>query len=243
MTQIKQNKSLLCADGGTMKNRRTFIKYLATGWVGFGTLSCSNLFAKQSNEQDKKVYKKTHFGMIFDQNKCVGCTDCEKACKKVNLVPKDQMRLYVEDKTDPNNKAEKRYVRVSCQQCVDAPCVKVCPTKACHKDALTGITTTNMDDCIACKYCIVACPYDVRFINKETKSAESCNFCLDTNLKNGLEPACVEACKYDALVFDDLNDEEAHISKLLKVKDSVRMRPECGTNPSLRYIPVVKLGV
>ncbi len=35
---------------------------------------------------------------------------------------------------------------------------------------------------------IVACPYDVRFINHETKAAESCNFCLDTNLKDGRQP-------------------------------------------------------
>ena len=41
----------------------------------------------------------------------------------------------------------------------------------------------------------------------------------------------------------DLNDENSHISKLLRVKDSLRMRPECGTKPSLRYIPAVKLGV
>lgn len=222
--------------------RRAFIKYLSVGSVGVGVASYSNLLAKTQPSQDETKDKKPHFGMIFDQNKCVGCTDCERACKKVNLVPKDQMRLYVQDKTDPQKRMEKRYVRVSCQQCVDAPCVKVCPTKACHKDE-NGITTMNTDDCIACKYCIVACPYDVRFINEETKSAESCNFCADTNLKDGHEPACVEACKYDALVFGDLNDENSYISKMLNVKDSLRMRPECGTNPSLRYIPVVKLGV
>ncbi|WP_297924018.1 4Fe-4S dicluster domain-containing protein, partial [uncultured Campylobacter sp.] len=158
-------------------------------------------------------------------------------------VPKGQMRLFIQDKTDPLNLKEKRYVRVSCQQCEDAPCVNVCPTKACHKDEKTGITTMNTDDCIACKYCIVACPYDVRFINHETRAAESCNFCLDTNLKDGHEPACIEACRYEAIVFGDLNDENSHISKLLRVKDSLRMHPECGTKPSLRYIPAVKLGV
>lgn len=220
--------------------RRAFLKYLTLG--SLSAASCEFAFG-QSEEKQPETTKKPHFGMIFDQNKCVGCTDCEIACKKVNLVPKNQARLYIQDKTNPNDRLERRFVRVSCQQCVDAPCVSVCPTKACHKDEKTGITTTNPNDCIACKYCIVACPYDVRFINEENDSAESCNFCLDTNLKNGKEPACVEACRYEALVFGDLNDEENHLNKLLRVKDSLRMRPECGTKPSLRYIPAVKLGV
>ncbi|WP_299027002.1 4Fe-4S dicluster domain-containing protein [uncultured Campylobacter sp.] len=221
--------------------RRTFFKFLASGAAVAGATSVLgksiNLDAQTENG------KKPHYGMIFDQNKCVGCTDCEIACKKVNLVPKGQMRLFIQDKTDPLNLKEKRYVRVSCQQCEDAPCVTVCPTKACHKDEKTGITTMNTDDCIACKYCIVACPYDVRFINHETRAAESCNFCLDTNLKDGREPACIEACRYEAIVFGDLNDENSHISQLLRVKDSLRMHPECGTKPSLRYIPAVRLGV
>ena len=221
--------------------RRTFFKFLASGAAVAGATSVLgksiNLDAQTENG------KKPHYGMIFDQNKCVGCTDCEIACKKVNLVPKGQMRLFIEDKTDPLNLKEKRYVRVSCQQCEDAPCVTVCPTKACHKDEKTGIPTMNTEDCIACKYSLVACPYDVRFINHETRAAESCNFCLDTNLKDGHEPACIEACRYEAIVFGDLNDENSHISQLLRVKDSLRMHPECGTKPSLRYIPAVKLGV
>ena len=221
--------------------RRTFFKFLASGAAVAGATS---VLGKSINlDAPAENGKKPHYGMIFDQNKCVGCTDCEIACKKVNLVPKGQMRLFIQDKTDPLNLKEKRYVRVSCQQCEDAPCVTVCPTKACHKDEKTGITTMNADDCIACKYCIVACPYDVRFINHETRAAESCNFCLDTNLKDGHEPACIEACRYEAIVFGDLNDENSHISQLLRVKDSLRMHPECGTKPSLRYIPAVRLGV
>ena len=218
-------------------SRRAFFKRMAV--VAAGASVASSGFAFKSEESTKKP----HFGMIFDQNKCVGCTDCEVACRKVNLVPKGQMRLFVEDKTDPKNLLDKRYVRVSCQQCVDAPCVAVCPTKACHKDEKTGIQTTNIDDCIACKYCIVACPYDVRYIDKVTHSAQSCNFCVDTNLKDEKEPACVEACRYEAIVFGDLNDENSHISKLLAVKDSIRLRAELGTKPSLRYIPKVKMGV
>ena len=139
--------------------------------------------------------------------------------------------------------ADRRYVRVSCQQCSDAPCVTVCPTGAAHRDPKTGIVTMYADKCVGCKYCIVACPYNARFINEETKVADNCDFCLHTRPEKGQQPACVEACKYDALVFGDLNDPNSYINKLLAVKDSVRIRPELGTEPSLRYIPIVKQGV
>jgi len=78
---------------------------------------------------------------------------------------------------------------------------------------------------------------------EETKVADNCDFCLHTKLQKGEEPACVQSCKYDALVFGDLNDPNSYINKLLKVKDTVRIRPELGTEPSLRYIPIVKQGV
>jgi protein NrfC len=33
------------------------------------------------------------------------------------------------------------------------------------------------------------------------------------------------------------------VNKLLAVKDSVRIKPHLGTDPSVRYIPVVSRGV
>ena len=91
-----------------------------------------------------------------------------------------------------------------------------------------------------CKYCIVACPYNVRYIREDTGAADHCNFCLDTRLQKGEDPACVSACRYDALVFGDVNDPKAFVTKLLDFKDSVRVRPQLGTKPSLRYIPLKK---
>lgn len=220
-------------------NRRTFLKGIGFGSVLLGTMQ----YGLNANDESKKAGKTPHFGMIFDQNKCVGCSDCEIACAKVNLVPVGQHRLYVDDQTNPLHVKDRRFVRISCQQCVDSPCTDVCPTNACHKDSVTNIVTMNADDCIGCKYCIVACPYDVRFINDETHAAENCNFCLGTNLADEKEPACVAACKYDALVFGNFNDKNSYMNKLLDVKDSVRMKPGYGTKPSLRYIPAIKTGV
>ena len=189
-----------------------------------------------------------HYGMVFDQNKCVGCRDCRIACNETNKLPKGVTRLLLElqdDKIEGKRgyAADRRYVRVSCQQCSDAPCVTVCPTGAAHRDPKTGIVTMYADKCVGCKYCIVACPYNARFINEETKVADNCDFCLHTRLEKNEQPACVESCKYDALIFGDINDPKSYVSKLLAVKDSVRIRPELGTEPQLRYIPIVKKGV
>ena len=75
----------------------------------------------------------------------------------------------------------------------------------------------------------------------QTKVADNCNFCLDTRLSKGLEPACVNACRHGALYFGDLNDPQSIISRLLRVKDTVRIRAHLGTDPNLRYVPVTKL--
>ena len=80
-------------------------------------------------------------------------------------------------------------------------------------------------------------------INEKTKAADNCNFCLDSRLKKNQTPGCVESCKYNALIFGDASDEKSYVSRLLKVKDSVRIKPELGPDPVLRYIPIVKLGV
>lgn len=139
---------------------------------------------------------------------------------------------------------ERHYIRVSCQQCIDSPCVKVCPTQACHHDPETGIVTMNTSRCVGCKYCITACPYNARYMNEETDVADNCDFCMHKrNLAAGEIPACVESCRFHALEFGDLNDPNSFVSKLLAVKDSVRIRPWLGTEPQLRYIPIVKQGV
>ena len=190
-----------------------------------------------------------HYGMVFDQNKCVGCRDCRIACNETNKLPKGVTRLLLElqdDKIEGKRgyAADRRYVRVSCQQCSDAPCVTVCPTGAAHRDPKTGIVTMYADKCVGCKYCIVACPYNARFINEETKVADNCDFCLHSkNLAAGELPGCVAHCRFHALSFGDLNDPNSFVSKLLKAKDTVRIRPWLGTEPTLRYIPVVKTGV
>nr|WP_278936267.1 4Fe-4S dicluster domain-containing protein [Parasutterella excrementihominis] len=68
---------------------------------------------------------------------------------------------------------------------------------------------------------------------------EKCNLCYQ-RISEGDLPACVEGCPTLAMTFGDLNDPNSYVAKLLDVKDAVRVRTYLGTEPSLRYIPVMK---
>lgn len=185
--------------------------------------------------------KRPKYVMVFDQNKCVGCGECKMGCNKANNLPKGTSRLLLQllgVAPDGSNKKDRHYVRVSCQQCESAPCVKVCPTGAAHHDPDTGIVTMDPSRCVGCKYCIAACPYNVRYIRSDTLTADNCDFCLKSRLGKGEQPGCVEACRYDALVFGDASDPKSYVSRLLDVKDTVRVRVQLGTKPTLRYIPL-----
>ncbi|GLS82233.1 4Fe-4S dicluster domain-containing protein [Paraferrimonas haliotis] len=231
--------------------RRKFLKGLGAGALILGPVGCSSY---KEEESDKP---KPHYVLIFDQNKCVGCGDCKDACVEENNLPEGNHRLLLEHKrgavegvpcpvcgnTTGDCNCERQFVRVSCQQCNNAPCVKVCPTGAAKRDEETGIVTMDNSKCAGCKYCIGACPYNARFMNNETQVAENCDFCLNTRVKKGELPACVSKCRYDALIFGDLNEPNSYVAKLLRVKDSVRIKAHFGTEPRVRYIPSVKTGV
>jgi tetrathionate reductase subunit B len=84
---------------------------------------------------------------------------------------------------------------------------------------------------------VQACPYDARFINHETQTADKCTFC-EHRLEVGLLPACVESCVGGARVIGDMNDETSTISQLLKEhKEEIRvLKPGMNTSPHVFYI-------
>jgi protein NrfC len=175
------------------------------------------------------------YAMIHDETKCIGCNACVEACREVNHVPEGVTRLSIE-KTGPFGEYPNQYYhfsRHSCEHCEDAPCVTVCPTGAAFIDKKTGIVSVNAEKCVGCQYCLLACPYEVRFINPVTKAADKCDFCRETNLKQGKQPACVEACPTNALVFGNLKDPNSLLVATLKANPTQRKKQDLGTRPKL----------
>ena len=123
-----------------------------------------------------------------------------------------------------------------CNHCDNPPCVKVCPVQATFQRE-DGIVMVDNERCVACAYCVQACPYDARFINEETLTADKCTFCAH-RLEKGLLPACVETCVGGARVIGDLNDPSSEIVRLMAQNqaDIKVLKPEEKTQPHVFYI-------
>jgi Fe-S-cluster-containing dehydrogenase component len=158
--------------------------------------------------------------MGIDLSKCIGCQYCVWACQATNDVPDDDMRwnVGIPERTDGGTDF---FMTRPCLHCEEAPCVKVCPVGATWSRA-DGIVEMDYDRCIGCRYCQVACPYDVRRFNWESSTKENpynptwgsaeierrargvvekCTFCnhridrgLEQGLKPGIDRAATPAC-------------------------------------------------
>jgi molybdopterin-containing oxidoreductase family iron-sulfur binding subunit len=106
--------------------------------------------------------------------------------------------------------------------------------------------------CIGCRYCVAGCPYGSRSFNWRDPAphvgevnpdfptrtrgvVEKCNFC-EERLARGEGPACVTACKGQALIFGDLEDPDSEIRKVLRERPSVRRKVALGTQPEVFYL-------
>ena len=219
-------------------SRRNFLAgsgaVIFTTGVATTSLMSSKKTLAYSMEDGAKRY-----GMVHDETACIGCTACTEACREVNSVPEGVSRLEI-IRSEPRGEfpdVDYRFTRKSCQHCENAPCVMVCPTGAAYKDEATGIVDVHNEKCVGCGYCLAACPYQVRFFNPVTKSADKCDFCRETNLAQGKQPACVESCPTKALIFGDLNDKNSEINAVLNNNPVYRDKVDLGTKPKLYKIP------
>ncbi|MFQ5974355.1 MAG: sulfate reduction electron transfer complex DsrMKJOP subunit DsrO, partial [Alphaproteobacteria bacterium] len=207
---------------------RSFLKKSAAAAAGAGTAAVSRSATAAT--------AKKQYGMLIDARRCYGVHACTVACKAEFDVPLGHNRSwveYVEKGTYPN--VSRSFLPRLCNHCSKPNCVSVCPTGATWKREEDGIVVIDPDICIGCKYCVQACPYDMRFPNPVTGTADKCDFCIH-RVSQGLEPACVEACPSRARIFGDLNDPDSEISRVIASHPVTVLRPEKGTEPNVFYI-------
>lgn len=176
----------------------------------------------------------TRLGFLLDSDSCIGCHACTVACKSEHDVPLGVNRTwvkYIESGSFPN--VSRHFSVMRCNHCDDAPCMTICPTNALYR-APNGVVDFDDDNCIGCKGCMNACPYDAIYINPETNTANKCNFC-NHRIEQDLEPSCVVVCPTHAIKVADLDDPLNAATKIIAREDVAVRSPEQGTNPKVYY--------
>lgn len=178
------------------------------------------------------------YAMLVDLRKCIGCQACTVSCSLENMPPLGQFRTVVHQYEMPNAAGGPDMLMLPrlCNHCDTPPCIPVCPVQATFQRE-DGVVLIDNEACVGCGYCVQACPYDARFINHETQTADKCTFC-EHRLEAGLLPACVETCVGGARVIGDILDPASEISVRMAAHRSELkvLKPSMGTNPHVFYI-------
>ncbi|MEE8428799.1 MAG: 4Fe-4S dicluster domain-containing protein [Gammaproteobacteria bacterium] len=211
-------------------SRRNFLKKVGTtAAAAAGAAHLPSAYAATAPK------RKVQYGMLIDTRRCIGCQACTVACKSEFDVPLGKNRAWVEyTEKGIYPFAQRTFLPRLCNHCTDPPCTRVCPVKATYKRR-DGIVVIDKGMCIGCKYCIQACPYDARFLNPVTGTADKCDFCVH-RVSQGLVPACVNTCMGRARIFGDVNDPHSEISRRIAANSVTVLRREMGTQPNVFYI-------
>jgi Fe-S-cluster-containing dehydrogenase component len=134
----------------------------------------------------------------------------------LNAQTKNIIELYQEPDSD-----QFAFVKRQCMHCLDPACVTGCPFGSLQKSDW-GAVTWNSSLCIGCRYCEVACPFEVPKFQWDSWNPKvvKCEFCYDQRLKKGMEPACTAACPTGAVIFGKRDD------LLTKAKDRIAASPD-----------------
>lgn len=144
---------------------------------------------------------------VYATDRCFGCGGCIAACVARSATPPGLFRRQVLKLPPEVGDHHTLYLSLACNHCVDAPCVRACPSRALVKRPQDGVVLHREDRCIGCRYCQMACPYDAIRWDEGRRIISKCDFCVD-RLDRGRAPACVEACFAGALEHRVLDTED-----------------------------------
>lgn len=203
--------------------RRDFLKVLSVGALTVGNVT--SVFAGI-----RKTLSPDAVGILYDGTICIGCKACEAACKQFNDMPPEsgnfeitnevsdiwdlsndlsektlnKIKLFQHGEASVRNREENgfAFVKRACMHCLDPDCASACPVTALTKNETTGIVEYNKDACIGCRYCMVACPYNVpKFeYSKALPQIVKCELCSHRQAEGDI-PACCEYCPTGASLF------------------------------------------
>lgn len=195
-------------------SRRDLFKLAAAG-------SISALAGKAEAKEDEFVIDCNQtYGVLVDTVVCIGCRKCEWACNNehklsnADLASFDDKSVFKEHRRPADNaytvvnafkdpQSEISYtMKVQCMHCNHPACASACIVGALKKSA-QGSVDYDAWKCIGCRYCMVACPFQIpAYEYKEALKPRvmKCTFCAH-RLEEGKRPACVSLCPNEALTF------------------------------------------
>jgi len=151
--------------------------------------------------------------ILTDVTRCVGCLECVAACKREFGLAYDVPRVWqnndglsAENWTAVLQKPDQRYVRKQCRHCLEPACASACPVGALRQTK-EGAVVYDSTKCLGCRYCMMACPYAIPRYDwdRTVPYVRKCVMCHD-RLTTGRQPACTEACPYEATEFGDRDE-------------------------------------
>lgn len=160
----------------------------------------------------KEVARKIIF---IDIEKCLACKSCELQCALAHSSSKELYKA-IKEEPPPKPRVKVEFTEdftfpLQCRHCEEAPCVKICPTKALEQIGPGQPVIINKELCIGCSWCVMVCPFGVIRMDTQSKAVIKCDLCIE-RLKKGEEPACVQGCPTKALKFISV-EEVAQIKK------------------------------
>ncbi len=206
------------------QSRRNFLKTAAA--VGATATGMSVLSPKKAEAAPENILSVDRMGVLVDTTVCIGCRRCEWACKQAHDLPAgniesyndeatfdkkrrpDDTALTVVNKYPTENKPHvPTYLKVQCMHCDKPACVSACIVGAFSKKE-NGSVVWDGSKCIGCRYCMVACPFQIPAFEFE-KALEpkimKCDFCFERT-KEGKLPACVDICPVETLTYGKRSD-------------------------------------
>lgn len=199
--------------------RRRFLKIAG---ATAGLLAAGIGEASPAGEERVSPTDSDSLGVLMDASVCIGCRKCEWACNRQNRLT-DRPQAEYEDRSvcltqrRPDASAftvvnrypdspgsDKGYaVKIQCLHCLRPACASACIVGALRKHP-RGPVYYDEWKCIGCRYCMVACPFEIpayEFGRAMEPRVRKCSFCFDRVIGEGRVPACVEICPNEALTF------------------------------------------
>ncbi len=189
--------------------------------VGGATAAGATLGRDTASAATLPVPREDAVGLLYDTTLCIGCKACVVACQDANGLPRDTSGI--DDKYNAplalsaraknviklykgGNEATTSFMKAQCMHCVDPACVSACMIGALRKGD-KGIVSYNVDYCVGCRYCEIACPFNVPKFEwtKVAPQIVKCELCRH-RLAEGREPACTEVCPRHAVIYGKRSD-------------------------------------